>query len=289
MPATRAADVFIPEVATEIATATFPERLALGFAGSPFVEGFPPEAMLGEEGDAVKFPRWNPLGSMGALTEDVAMTPERLTSSVDQAVVQVAGKAAEITDWASLAARGDPSEEIGRQMARLAQIYVDSRLIVEAETTSLLTDDSGGSVATYNGFIDALQANWGDKAFEDMGGIIVHSKVLSDMQKTTQWTDMQNTGANASFANRQRGARTPMGLWAGFPVYVSDQLTVGAGPVYDCLILKRGALGLKFQRELLVESDRDILKKSDVIAGDVRFAVHLMYDNPAPVFVWRVD
>lgn len=288
MPATTAADVFIPEVATRVATATFPERLALGFAGSPFVQPFPPEASLGVEGDQVKFPRWNAMGAFGALSENVAMTPEKLTSSMDLAVVQAAGKAAEITDFATLAARGDPSTEVGRQMAMRGAQYVDAALITEAETTTLSVDDTGGTM-TWALFSAAIIAKWGDKAFEELGGLVVHSKVLGDMLSLDEFKQVDNIIGALELRNRQRGERTPVGVFGGYPVYVSDRITVAAGPAYHNLVLKRGGLGLKFQRELLVETDRDILKKSDVIAGDLRFSVHLMYDDPAPVMKHIVD
>ena len=102
MPPTLAQDVFIPEIATEVATATFPERLALGFGGSPFVRGFPGTDSLGQAGDAVKFPRWEPIGVFADMVEDTPLVPEKLTHAMDTAPVVVGGKAGEITDWADL-------------------------------------------------------------------------------------------------------------------------------------------------------------------------------------------
>lgn len=278
MASTLKADVFVPEVATEVATAEFPNRLALGFPGSAFVRPFPAEDELGQEGDEVKFPRWNPLGEFAALTEDVAMTPERLSHSMDSATVQVAGKAAEITDWADLASRGDISSEIGTQIATLAARYVDARLIIEAETTELST--TAAQTITWELFVDAIidsSNGWGDKAMEEVGGLVVHSKVMGDLMKLPEFKRADQLGQPGSVI------RGFIGNLATFPVFVSDRLSSSGSPAnYTNLILKRGALGLKFQRQLLVETDRDVLKKSDVIAADVRFAVHLFYANPLP-------
>lgn len=283
MATTVKSGLFVPEVATEVASAEFPSKLALGVAGSPFVRPFPPVDAIGEEGDTVKFERYDALGDFAAMTEDVALTPEALTTSEDTASVQVAGKAVEITDFASLAARGDPSEEVGKQIAKLAARYVDSRLIVEAETTTLTSDLAG--TATWAGFVDAIITNWGDKAMESVGGIVVHSKVMGDLMKLDEFKKADLLG--------QPGAviRGFVGVMGSYPVYVSDRLTVNTGTpdTYDNLILKRGALGLKFQRQLLVETDRDILKKNDVIAADVRFAVHLFYGTPGPAIKWNTQ
>lgn len=288
MATTLLANVFNPEVATRVASALFPSRLAVGFAGSPFVQGFPPEAIIGVEGDTVKFPRWNALGEFAALTEDVAMVPEAMGTAEDTSAVQVAGKAVEITDFATLAARGDPNEEAGRQYATLAARYVDQRLIVEAET-STLADIFLGTV-TWAAFTAEILLRWGDKAFEQVGGFVVHSKVFGDMLSLDEFRRADFVQGQANLA--QDAAGRPVGFFGPFPVYLSDRITVDLVPTpdeYDCLILKRGALGLKFQRTLLVESDRDILKKNDVLAADVRFAVHLMFGVPSPVIVWSVQ
>lgn len=276
MPATLKSDVFVPEIATEVASAEFRSRLALGFPGAPFVRPFPPEEMLGQEGDTVKFPRWNAMSEFSALTEDVAMTPERLSHSLDSASVQVGGKAVEVTDWASLGASGDVSNEVGRQIATLAARYLDSRLIVEAESTTLVT--SVDQTITFEAFVDAIIANWGDKAMEMIGGLVVHSKVMGDLMKLPEFKRADQLGQPGSVI------RGFVGSLSTYPVYVSDRLTSVAGTpnTYTNLILKSGALGVKFQRTLLVETDRDVLKKSDVIAADVRFALHLFFGEPLP-------
>lgn len=278
MASTLIGDVFVPEIATMVATAEFPNRLALGFAGAPFVASFPPEVALAK-GQDVKFPRWNPLGEFADLAEDVAMTPEKLDSSLDTATVIVGGKAAEITDWASLGASDDPSAEVGRQMAKLAARYVDQKLIDKAETTPLV--ETVAAVMGWNNFIDAITTHWGDKAYDEIGGIVVHSKVAGDLAKDSDFKAADTLGMPGSLLTGFVGR---LGL---HPVFVSDRITGGA--TFDNLILKRGALGLKFQRTLLVETDRDVLKKNDVIAGDVRIAVHQLFGDPRTVIKFNTQ
>ena len=282
MATTLTGDVFIPEIATEVATAQFPSELALGFAGSPFVRALGSDVALGVEGDLIKFPRWEPLGEFTDLTEDTAMTPEKLTSAMDYAPLIVGGKAAEITDWASLAARGDPSAEIGRQIAALAARYADQKIIDVAELTELAHDGTAGIIG-WDVFVDAITTHWGDRAYDMVGGIVVHSKQMGDLMKDADFMASNTLGAPGTI---QTGW---IGQLGRYPVYVSDRLTVDSGPQYNALILKAGAMGLKFQRTLLVETDRDILSKNDVIAADVRFAVHQLYGVPRTVIKLQTD
>lgn len=277
MPATLKSDQFVPEVATAVATALFPNMLALGFGGSPFVQTLPPVDNIGEEGDVIKFPRYDPLGDFTDMTEDTALVPEKLKTSMDMAVIQAGGKAVEVTDFATLAARGDPSTEVGNQVPILAARYIDKKLVDEAETTTLTQTVS--QTFTWEVFVDAIITKWGDKAMQSVGGLVVHSKVMGDIMKLPEFKRADVLG--------QAGAIIVgfIGNLGSYPVFVSDRTTVTSGSpnTYNTLILKRGAIGLMFQRQLLVERDRDILKKNWVMSADVRFAVHLFYDVPAPV------
>lgn len=275
MAATLKSDLFVPEIATAVATAEFPNQLVLGFAGSPFVSVLPGADSLGDEGDIIKFPRYDVLGDFDDMVEDTALVPERLRTSMDMAVVQAGGKAVEITDFASLAARGDPSTEVGRQVPVLAQRYIDRKLVDEASTTPLVYDGSAATF-TWDNFVNAIITKWGDSAMDNVGGIIVHSKQMGDIMKLDEFKEYQLLGMPGSLINGF------VGNIGRYPVYVSDRVTTSAGPVYNALILKRGSIGIKFQRQLLVESFRDVLKKNWVISADVRFAVHLFYGTPYP-------
>lgn len=285
MATTLKADMFVPEVATATASAIFATELALGFTGSPFVR-IEPRTELGEEGDAVKFPRFDPLGEFTDMVEDTALTPEKLTTTEDVATVVAGGKATEITDFASLAARGNPSREVGRQMGILAARYADIKLVAEAVTTTL-TQISTGVNYSYAEFLKAIVLNWGDKALNNVGGLVVHSEVGLDIMNSAEFKSIEQEVVRPEMMGRPN----LIGRIVGIPVWISDRITKNAGPpvTYDNLILKTGALGLMFQRQLLVEFDRDILKKNDVIAGDVRLAPHLFFDNPLPAIRWNTE
>jgi hypothetical protein len=281
------AGMFVPEIATEVATAEFPNKLVL--AASPAVVPIPADT-LGSEGDLIKFPRYNPLAEFDEISEGVSLTPEALRTSQDFAPVFQGGKAVEITDFASLAARGDPSTEVGRQIAELAARYVDNKLVLEAETTALVKDITGETLKTFNydSFVDAILDKWGDKAFDAIGALVVHPVQLKAILKDTNFTKANETGQAQS--PRIIGLRA-IGLYLGYPLFVSGRITVNAGSpnTYDALILKAGALGFRYQRSLLVENDRDILAKSDVIAADVRGAVHLHFGEPLPAIRFRTQ
>lgn len=280
MPETHLEDVFDPEVASATATAEFPNALALNFPGAPFVAPFPPETQM-EEGSRVRFPRWKPIGSFSDFGQGDTLSTEKMKTEQDMATVIGGGKAVEIDDWADLSSRGDPSEEAGRQYARRAAEYVDDKLIAEAETTPLSSDYD--QELTWDVWVDAIINHWGDESFENIGAVIVHSSQMGTLMKLDQFTKANELGEDGG-TSVLNGF---IGRLGRYPVFVSDRLTVdtsGSVNKYSALVLKTGALGLRFQRTLLVERDRDVLNKSWVLAADVHFAPHLMFADPRPVF-----
>lgn len=279
MPETHLEDVFDPEVASATATAEFPNALALNFPGAPFVAPFPPETQM-DEGSRVKFPRWKPIGSFSDFGQDDTLSTEKLDTELDYATVIGGGKAVEIDDWADLASRGDPSEEAGRQYARRAAEYVDDKLIAEAETTPLSSDYS--QKLTWDVWVDAIIEHWGDESFENVGGMVVHSSQMGTLMKLDQFTKADELGNDGTAV-----LNGFIGMFGTYPVFVSDRLSIdtsGSVNQYTALVFKTGALGLRFQRTLLVERDRDVLNKSWILAADVHFAPHLMHADPKPVF-----
>lgn len=276
MPDTQLDDVFDPEVASETAAAEFPNQLAVRFPGSPAVRAFPPLDEM-DRGSQVKFPRWKPLGAMSDHTEGSSASTEELKTEMDYAVVQAGIKAVEIDDWAELAAGGDPSEEAGRQYAELSARYVDQKIIDELETTPL-EEDLGAVTFSWDGFVDAITNQWGDSAYEEVGAIFVHSATMASLMKDDDFVRAGDRNLPDTMNPMVNGF---VGVLGRYPVFVSDRLT-NDGTDYTSLAVKAGSIGLKFQRQLLVERDRDVLKKSWVLSGDVRFAAHLMYGDPMP-------
>lgn len=289
MPSTLPGDVFIPEIAAATATAQFQNELAIGFTGSPLVRdlGEIPERYM-TEGEQIKFPRWNPLGEMNRHTPGTPSTPEKLDTSVNYAPLVSGEKSVEIEDWAALTAAGNPSEEVGVQMAQVARRFVDTELMNRALLTELVVDNStgGGSSANavYDAFTAAIWSKWGDRAKSQVGGLVVTPASAQVLETSTEFK-------SADFSDIMEIVQSgddltmPIGVINNYPVFVSGRLP-DDGTDSTNLIFKRGAMGIKWKRQLTVESDRDILAPSTVIAGRVWFAAHQLFGEPRTVIKW---
>lgn len=72
-----------------------------------------------------------------------------------------------------------------------------------------------------------------------------------------------------------------IGKIAGIPVVISDRVSVVSGTpdTYVALLLRREPVAVAYKRELKIEQDRDILKRTTVIAATMHYAVKLLDAN----------
>jgi len=288
MATTTSANLIVPEVWADAVGPTILGRAVI----AQFAEV--DDQLVGQPGETVIFPKFDYIGDADDLTENVAMTPTTLTMTDSRATIKEAGKALELTDNATLQALGSPNSEGQRQLGLSVARKIDKDLRVAAEVTET-GEDSFGNAKTWAPLKVAaanLPMSWGrlvqgiallgdeyDPA--DMAGIIVHSVQYAQLLVDPLFTDVSKFGADATILRGQ------VGKIGNMPVIVSDRATAvadvdpGAGTVagYNALLIRKGALALKYKRRPIVETDRDILKRTNLITTNVHYAVKRVDDR----------
>lgn len=270
MPATTTSNVIIPEVLAAMIAAEIPGQLAL--AGSDAVTVL--DNLKGGPGNTIKIPRWGTIGDFTEVAEGNAMPVVNIAATAATATVKKFARGVEVTDEALLASYDDPLKEVARQFARYAARAADRELIVAAETTTLQHTATG--TITLNDIIDAI-GKWND-ASVNISGLVVHSKVYRDLIKLSEFKTLTQKADQVI----ERGV---VGMVYGVPIRVSDSITTVAGSpnTYRNLLLKKNALGLWYQRNMNVETERDTIKRTTVITADSIFATAMFQENPLPV------
>lgn len=285
MAITTISTIINPEVLADQIAAKFPDMLVLGNTDLVEVDTTFP---LGAPGTQFKIPFWKRIATFADLTESSSMTTAGITTGSEFAIVSRGGTALEVTDQASLVSKADPVGEISDQLARRAAEYIDAKLVNRVENTPNSFDQTvtqtpatqGGSGVTtlnQNAIIQALVNSLGDNFGVMLGGaaIICHSKVYGDLLQTGAIQNQYQSGMDVI-----KTGLIPTLL--GMPIIISDSVTVlsSGGNAYHTYVVGRGALGLFYQRQVMVEFDRNVLKLSDIITGNVHFAPHLFgYDD----------
>lgn len=250
-----------PEVLADMVNAALPK--ALRFTPLADVD----TTLQGQPGNTLKFPAWTYIGPAADVAEGVAIPLDQMATSTKNVTVKKAGKGVEITDESVLSGYGDPIGEATRQLALSIADKIDSDLLTAALTTTqtIAAIPFASKKLTVAGLESAL-ALFNDE--DDQPAVLVVNPADA--------ADLRNDAGTNYLAGSEVGANAVVsgvfGEVLGVQIVRSNKVTKGA-PV----IIKAGALRLVMKRAAQVETDRDIVKKTNVITADEHYAAYL-YD-----------
>ncbi|EPH40341.1 phage head protein [Streptomyces aurantiacus] len=273
MPTTIAANLIVPEVWADLAQAKFTGAVRVLNSGAVLTD----ETLVGQPGDSIDFPKWTALGELDDLAEGTAMGTTVMGQESSKATIKEAGKAVEITDKALLTGLGDPRAEAQRQFGILAARKVDAALIVQAQADE--TAQGGGLPYKYAAPAGTTKFSWptlvaaiamfGDEwEPSEFAGVFLNSAQQAEAYADPQFIDASKLGAETPVRTGQIGAI------AGVPVFVTNRIAAKT-----FMVLKNNSLGALYKRRPIVETDRDILKRTTVITTNVHYAVKRLDDK----------
>lgn len=278
MAVTAASNAFNPQVWADLIQASFLGQVRV------LPHAITDDSLVGVPGDTVTFPKWNTLTDLAELTEGVAMVPEAIDQTATKATIAEYGKAVEYSDSRELIGLGDVETEVVRQYGLLAARAIDSSLITvaaastaadapnkiaaSAPLTFASAAGTGGTALTWAHVVGAI-ATFGDEWDPtDFAGLFIRSDAQAKLFVDSQFTNAGTLGSATPLARGQ------IGTLGGVPVIVTDRLAAG-----KFMLLKRGALGVLYKRRPIVEQDRDILKRTNVVTTNVHYAVKRLNDR----------
>ena len=237
---------------------------------------FAPLAMIdytlqGRAGNTVTLPYYTYIGAASSVSEGYDIPIRKLTQTTSSVTIVKYGVATQLTDEAVLSGYGDPIGEASSQIALAIDDAMDNALLAAlaansaseqnytaSASTGLAPDDIPLALAKYG------EDNEGTKALlvtPDFYAQLIGAPISSN------WIPASEIAANI----RIKGA---VGMAYGCQVIVSNRLKT-AGNLY---IVKPKTLAVFIKRGAMVESDRDILNQSTVLAGSILAAPYLL--NP---------
>ena len=228
--------------------------------------------LVGRPGDTVTLPYFNYIGKADDLTEASAISAVAMTTGSASVQIKEAGKAVEITDTAILSGYGDPYGQAAEQivLSMADKIDYDLLTILSSDISSTMTKytDSSSSAIAVPDIAESLEL-FG----EDIDGqkvLLCSPKLYTAIRNTKDWAPASEFAANAL-------VRGSVGQIFGCDIIVTNRLrgVAGTGLDEDAYIVKPGALRLFLKRYSLVETDRDILKRINVISITKHYAGYL--------------
>lgn len=251
----------VPEVFADLAQASFAGKVRV--LGSPAV--VEDNTLVGQPGETISFPKWDTLTDLADLTTGVAMAVATMGQTDSSATIKEAGKAVAINDrdkLTILGGEGGSESEAVRQFGVLAARKVDGDLITEAVANAGHALAPGAVALSWSVLVDHFAQYGDDFEPEDFAGIYINSAQMASIFKDANFLEAAKVGDNSIV---RRGV---IGLLGGIPVQITNR--VAAGTV---LTLKNNALGALYKRRPIVETDRDVLKRQDIVTTNVHYAV----------------
>ncbi len=265
-------DILTPAVWNQYGASRITELSAFWQAG---VVSAVPGITVPNGGAVIDMPHFNDLtGDAENLSDSSSLTPGKITTGQQKAVVIGRGRAWGVNDLAGVFAGSDPARAILDRIAGYWARQMQSELLStltgafgDASMSGLVADVSAGATAaerTFNAetFIDATQ-KLGD-AKSNVTAIAMHSATEAYLAKK-----------NLIVYERPSDASDRIAFYMGKRVVIDDGLPVASG-TYTSYIFGTGVVGYS---EATVgasdlETDRDILAGEDVMAMRRRFILH---------------
>lgn len=252
--ATRIADLINPQVLADMISAELPN--AIVFAPLATVG----RTLQGRAGNTLTMPKFGYIGDATDVAEGEDIPIAKMTTSETEVTIKKAGRGVELTDESVLNGYGDAVGEAKNQLKMAIANKVDNDML-EALRTATLTASSGMTVAS----LLTARAKFGENV-NQAAVLIINSTNYAKI--ATEILSLENTD-NVLI-------RGTVGQVAGLQVAISDKLSDS-----EAFIVATGALGLEMKRDVMVESDRDIVAKTTVITADEHYVAYLKDESKA--------
>lgn len=269
MTQTKIEQLVNPQVMGDMVSAKLPKMIK--FTPLAYVE----RKLVGQPGNTVTVPKWEYSGDAKDIAEGEAITPDQLTTAKTTMTIKKAGKGIELTDEAVLSGVGDPIGQATHQIALAIANKVDNDLVEEAKKATQFVADA----PTTGEALDNALAVFSDEEDARYVAIINPADAIALRKDTAkEWIRGSEIGANIVVSGT-------FGEAHGVQIVRSKKVEKGKGFLVKVSatetdtddVAKYGAFVINLKRDVEVEKDRDILKKTTVITGDEHYGVYL-YD-----------
>jgi N4-gp56 family major capsid protein len=273
MAITALTNMINPEVMGSMITAKLPKKIR-----------FTPYAMIdrtlvGRAGDSITVPKFAYIGDAEDVAEGVAMGLTTLTASSTKATIKKAGKGVEITDEALLSGYGDPVGEAGNQITMSLASKVDNDCMTALKGATLIKDGSA-AVISHAGIVDATDLFNEESDNPAAKVMFVAPAQLTTIRKDADFIDRSKSGSDVMIT----GA---VGMLGGCQIIPTRKIVADSGVYTDFVVMTQNtddvedvpALTIYMKRDVNVETDRDIVKKTSVITADEHFVAVLSNES----------
>lgn len=253
---TKAADLINPEVLADAISAKLPK--AIRFAPYAKID----DTLVGQPGDTITRPKYAYIGPADDLTEGVPMDTAKLSMTTTTVTVKEAGKAVEVTEKAIITNVAGTLAEAENQITLAMADKIEIDYLASLATTLL---SFTGTPTSATAILDAIDV-FGDEDDDDYV-LFIHPKDYTKLVKSlfTVGGSVQESAITKGVVAELVGVKD---------IKKTKRLTEGTG-----YLQKFGAVEIVNKKKINIETDKDILARTTVIAGNAHYTTNLLNDN----------
>lgn len=255
--ATKIADLINPQVLADMISAELPNAIVF----SPLATVG--RTLQGRAGNTLTMPKFGYIGDATDVAEGADIPIAKMTTSETEVTIKKAGRGVELTDESVLNGYGDTVGEAKNQLKMAIANKVDNDMLVALRGASL---EAEGALTVAN--LLTARAKFGENVNQPAVLIINSTNYATIATAILALENSDNVLIKGT-----------VGQVAGLQVAISDKLTNT-----EAFIVAPGALGLEMKRDVMVESDRDIVAKTTVITADEHYVAYLKDESKAIAF-----
>lgn len=276
MTQTKTADMVNPQVLADIVSAKLPQLIK--FAPLAYVE----RKLVGQPGDTLEVAQWTYIGDATEITEGDAIPIDKLGSKTTKMTIKQAGRGVEVTDKSVLTGLGDPIGEAGHQIALAIANKIDNDFVAAAATA---TQNIAGAPTTVENIDEALSVFEDEEDARYVALVNTKDAIKLKADAGRNWLSGSEIGADIV-------VKGTFGEVGGVQIVRSKKVAEGKGYLVKISASdtesehdqRYGAFVLNLKRDVQIETDRDIIKKTTVITGDEYYGAYLYNDKKVVKF-----
>lgn len=233
---------------------------------------FAPLAMIdrtleGRAGNTVTLPYYNYISAATEVSEGHDIPITKLTQNTSSVTIIKLGKAVQLTDEAVLCGYGDVLGEAAKQIAVSIDDAMDNLLLAALAANSASDQNYSTSASLSPEDIPLALAKFGEDNDESKVILVTPDfyAQLIGQPASSNWIPASEIAANVKI-------RGSVGMAYGCQVIITNRLKA-SGAAY---IVKPNTLAVFMKRGVMIETDRDILNQSTVLAGSIICAPYLL-------------
>lgn len=226
-------------------------------------------------GDTVHFPIINRISDAEELTDNVAITPERISMSDNVATIKEVGKAVRVLDKEQIQIKGNAMDRVVVQVAEVMAKKIDSDLIAAMDADAVYKQVASSADSVTVTELDATIGLFGDQIDSDsFAAWIINSRLVSSFMNMDAFVS-----TNKSYAHDGNGIIKDgiIGYLYNVPVKVTNNGTYDT-TAKECktYLIKKDALGYVFQKDITVEEEREGKERATDIISTSLYACKLL-------------